>query len=313
MFSWFSPAILALAVVAAARAQAPSAPGAGPAFVAVAPLARQGPGAAPAGGGLSIAQGRYFSYALPPGWRVGEEGPFALSLVAPDQQALTLMVGNSGMTPGYPPDRYAYERMLSLQPQGLQVGPPRPARPAAGFSQAYEFELSFGWRGQHFRGVGKVSVAPAYDTATMALTAAFSEARQWERYGGWLPQVADQVAAIDGAAFGRRGIMQQNLRNSVAYGEATQRYRDWSQKNWQGVVDDRNAAQDRRNFAVRENLGGVQTFANPHGNHQRVELPLSHKYFWVDRNGSMVGTNDPSANPNAGGTGDWRRMERVGP
>jgi hypothetical protein len=65
----------------------------------------------------------------------------------------------------------------------------------------------------------------------MALTAALSTADQWGGYASWLPQVADQVSATNGAAFGMRGIMQQNLQNSKAFGEAARQYRDWSQKN----------------------------------------------------------------------------------
>jgi hypothetical protein len=42
-----------------------------------------------------------------------------------------------------------------------------------------------------------------------------------------------------------------------------------------------------------------------------VELPTTHTYYWTDRQGRMVGTNDPSADPNVGSTGEWRRMERV--
>ena len=105
--------------------------------------------------------------------------------------------------------------------------------------------------------------------------------------------------------------MQQNLQNSQAFGEAARQYRDWSQKSWQPVTDERNASQDRKNFAVRENLRGVQTFANPYGTSQPVELPTTHTYYWTDRQGRMVGTNDPSADPNVGSTGEWRRMERV--
>ena len=126
-------------------------------------------------------------------------------------------------------------------------------------------------------------------------------------------QVADQVSATNGGAFGMRGVMQQNLQNSAAIGEAARQYRDWSQKNWQQVTDDRNVSQDRRNFAVRENLGGVQTFSNPYGTNQAVEMPMTYKYYWRDRQGNMVGTDDPSTNPNTGSTGEWRRMERVGP
>ena len=153
-------------------------------------------------------------------------------------------------------------------------------------------------------------MTPAYDSATMAMTAALSAVDQWGGYASWLPQVADQVSALNGAAFGMRGVMQQNLQNSAAYGEAARQYRDWSQKNWQQVTDARNASQDRRNFAVRENLGGVQTFANPYGT-PSVELPMTHKYYWTDAQGRVVGTDDPSANPNQGSTGEWRKMERV--
>ena len=284
-------------------------------FVPVQPLAPGATGAANGArppGELRVGQGRHFSFALPPGWRVGEDAQYALTLVAPDNQAMTVMVGNSGFPLNYPVKRFAFEKLSSLQPQNLQIGEARQVRPVAGFRQAVEFDVSFqGQRGVSYRGVAKVSVAPAYDTATMAMTAAYAAADQWAGYASWLPQVADQVSATNGAAFGMRGVMQQNLQNSVAYGEAARQYRDWSQKNWQGVTDARNASQDRRNFAVRENLGGVQTFANPYGGSPAVEMPMTNKYYWADRQGRFVGTDDPSADPNTGSSGEWRRMERV--
>ena len=40
-------------------------------------------------------------------------------------------------------------------------------------------------------------------------------------------------------------------------------------------------------IAVRESLGGVQTFANPYATGQSVELPTTHKYYWIDRQGRM--------------------------
>ena len=280
-------------------------------FVPVQPLARQAAAPSRPPAELRIAQTRFFSFALPPGWRIGEDGQFALTLVAPDSQALTVMVGNAGMPPRHPAARFAFDKLSAMQPQSLQLGPPRPARAGAGFAQAVEFDVAYSARGVPWRGVAKVSMAPAYDTQTMAMTAALASADRWGSYAPWLPQVADQVSATNGGAFGARGVMQQNLQNSVAYGEAAKTYRDWSQKNWQGVVDDRNASVDRRNFAVRENLGGVQTFSNPYARNQSVEMPMTNKYYWVDRQGRMQGTDDPSADPNVGSTGDWRRMERV--
>lgn len=292
--------------VAPVAAGAPGATGA-----TGAPGVRQAGGKAPGPGGeLRIGQTPFFSYAQPPGWRIGEQGQFALTQIAPDNRALTLMVGNAGMPIGYPPDRFAYEKLSAMQPQKLQLGAPQQAAPAAGFRQAFAFPVSYVAGGVAYRGVAKVSIAPAYDSATMALTAALSSAEQWSGYAAWLPQVAELVSATNGAAFGARGIMAQNLRNSMAYSQAAQEYRSWSQQNWQGVVDARNHSVDRRNAALRENLGGVQTYADPYGGAPR-ELPLTNKYYWVDAQGQVLGTDDPGANPNAGSTVEWRRMERV--
>ena len=224
---------------------------------------------------------------------------------------MTVLVGNSGLQPQLPPMRFAWDKLSALRPQNLQFGPAQQVPPPTGFGQAMAFEVSYVVNGQAWRGVARVSVATAYDSATMALSGAFATAEQWPRHAPWLPQVASQVAATNGGAFGQRGIMAQNLRNSTAYANAARDYRQWSQQNWQQVVDQRNNSQDRRNFAVRENLGGVQTFADPYGNTQPRELPLGNKYYWADRQGRIWGSNDPSADPNAGGTGEWRRMERV--
>ena len=224
---------------------------------------------------------------------MGEDGQFALTLVAPDNKALTVMVGNAGLPPNYQPGRFVYEKLMAMRPQNLQVGQPRAAKPVSGFKQAVEFDVSYSVRGIVLRGIAKCNVQAAYDTAVMAMTAAVSEASQWPGYANWLPQVADQISATSGAAFGVRGIMAQNLRNSTAYAEAARNYREWSQRNWQRVTDDRNGSEDRKNAAVRENLGSVQPYTNPFGDNQKVELPLTYRYYWMDRQNNVVGTEWP--------------------
>jgi hypothetical protein len=280
-------------------------------FTQVTPVTRA-TGRAP-GANLQLATGQFFTYALPQGWRVGEDGQFALTLMAPDQKALTVMVGNSGVPINYPPAQYVYERLTAIRPQNLQLGPPRSARPIAGFAQALEFQVKYSINGVPCQGLATVHIAPAYDTAVMAVTAALSEARQWPGYASWLPLVAAQVSARNGAAFGMRGVMQQNLQNSTAYAQAAREYRDWSQKNWQGVTDQRNESSDRNNRQFRENLGNVQTFSNPHDSRTPVELPNTWQYYWVNEQGTIIGTNDPSTNPNSGSTNDWRKMPRRAP
>ncbi len=92
---------------------------------------------------LRLAAGQFFSYALPQGWHVGEDGQFALTLLAPDNKALTIMVGNAGLPINTPPAQFAYQKLMALQPQGLQLGAPRAARPIQGFSQAIEFPVRY--------------------------------------------------------------------------------------------------------------------------------------------------------------------------
>jgi hypothetical protein len=244
---------------------------------------------------------------------VGEEGQFALSLVAADNLAFTVMVGNAGLPANYPADRFVYEKLMALQPQNLRVGKPRKAQPVAGFAHAYEFDVSYSVRGVANRGVAKCSINTAYDTSVMAMTAAVSSVDQWARYAPWLPQVADQISATSGAAFGVRGIMAQNLQNSTAYAEAARQYREWSQKTQQGATDARNASQDRNNTAFRENLGAVQTYVNPYDAGVPVELPTTYQHYWVSPQGEYLGTDDPSVNPNVGSTGEWKQLPKRQP
>ena len=295
-----------LGLAACSGAQAQSAP---KGTVLVNPSA----GAARPAASLKLVSGQFFSYALPEGWLVGEDGQFALTLIAPDSKALTVLVGNSGLPPNYPPAQFAYQKLSAMQVDNLQLGQPQQVQPIAGFQYAYAFEVRYSVRGVPCQGVAIVHIAPAYDTSVIAMTAALSQSAQWPGYSKWLPLVAQQVAATNGAAFGRRGLMQQNLANSVAYGQAASRYREWSQQNWQGVTDARNASVDRQNTQFRENLGAIQTYVNPYDNRAPVELPTTYQYYWVNAQGTYVGTNDPSVNPNAGSTQEWKKMPKRTP
>lgn len=275
----------------------------------VTPLSKRSPSHAE----LQVAQGHYFSYAKPPGWQVGEDGQFALTVVSPDRKALTVMVGNSGLPPNYNPGQFVYDKLMALHPQNLKIGQSRQATPAAGFRQAFQFDIAYVAGGLSFRGSAKTNINASYDVAVYAMTAAISEANLWPGYATWLPSVADQISATNGAAFGVRGIMAQNLKNSQEFAQAARQYREWSQQNWQQVVNDRDASNDRNNFYFRENLGNVQTYVNPYDSRVPLELPTTYKYFWVDRQGNILGTDDPGANPNVGSTGDWKQMPRHRP
>ena len=259
---------------------------------------------------LQISQSRFFSFALPDGWRVAEDGQFALTLVAPDQKALTVMVGNAGMPLNYPPNRFVYEKLMAIQPEQLQLSQSVSVKPIPDFSQSWQFEVTYFVESAPCKGRVTCHIQPAYDSSVMAMTAALSDATQWADYANWLPLVADQISAINGAAFGTRGIMQQNLANSTAFAEAAQRYRDWSSQNWKQVTDERGRSVDRQQEQFRETLGDVQTYTNPYNNNQPVELPTTYQHYWIDRQGNVVGTDNPTVDPNVGSTQEWRALPR---
>lgn len=258
---------------------------------------------------LTIGQGQFFSYALPQGWRLGEDGQFALTLVAPDNLAFTVMVGNAGYMPDYQPGQFIYEKMSALRPANLQVGQPQQAGPVHGFQYAYSYPVSYTANGHSYRGLATCHVSPYYGGSVMAMTAAISESSQWAGYSSWLPAVSRQIAASNGAAFGMRGLMQQNLRNSMAFAEAAKEYRNWSAQKQQEVTDYRNEVNDKQNEQFRDNIGAVQRYNDPYNNGTAVQLSTQYQYYWMDREGKILGTNDANADPNSGGSGSWARME----
>jgi hypothetical protein len=257
---------------------------------------------------LRIVEGKFFAFGLADGWKVTEDGQFAVVTVAPDNNAITVMVGNAGMPVNYSAGQYVYERLASAGFQQIQMGQGRQAKPIPGCNTAYEFDFRYVVNGAPCLGSARCHIATSYDFCTMIMTAAASVEKQWNGYRHWLPEVAALGQALNGAAFGARGIMEQNLRNSAAYAEAARNYREWSQKNWESVTADRNRSVDERNRQFRENIGGVQTYTNPYDPGRPMEMSNQYKYYWINSKGQTIGTNDPSENPNTGSTQEWKRM-----
>ncbi|MBH8572716.1 hypothetical protein I8752_06755 [Nostocaceae cyanobacterium CENA369] len=261
---------------------------------------------------LEIRHGHYFNYVVPSGWRVVEDGQFAVVLFSPDNTALTIMVGNSGLPVNYNPWQFVYEKLLAMQPYQLQMGQPRQVQPIAGCTVAYEWDYNYMYNGIAYQGIAKCSIAYSYNLCTMVMTCAASDRSQWANYVSWLPQIASEVSATNGAAFGIQGIMAQNINISLTEGQRHREYREWSQNTWNEVNRQRNESIDRQNFQFRENLGNVTTWTNPYG-YPMVELPTNYNYYWINRQGQIYGTNDPTENPNFGSTQDWLKMNRYLP
>lgn len=261
-------------------------------------------------GASSVRQGPCFRYTVPAGWSVAEDGQFAVVLIAPDQRAVTTMVGNVGLPNGYNPGQYLMERLSQAGYQNLRFGQMRQAQPAFGFPSAWECDVDYVVGGVACHGIARCSVAPNYDFCTMVMTWAASENSQWPNYAGWLPQIAAQVDVTNSAAFGASGIAQQNLQNSIALGEQARRNREHSAQQWDQVTRERGESQDRNNAAFRDAVGGVQPYQDPYQN-RTVELPAGNAVYWVNMTtGQIVGDPNPSFDPRTPTDSNWRAMPR---
>jgi secreted PhoX family phosphatase len=76
--------------------------------------------------------------------------------------------------------------------------------------------------------------------------------------------------------------------------------------------EERQASQDRQSFALREVLGGIETYKNPFDSHT-VEVPAGYQHQWVNPQGQVILSNNPMYDPRHGSNVDWRSMERYKP
>jgi hypothetical protein len=113
-----------------------------------------------------------------------------------------------------------------------------------------------------------------------------------------------------------RNLFQQNARQVVIdtqrLGELLRQHREELRQMHRQVWEERQAAQARQSFVLREVLGGIETYKNPF-DARTLELPAGYRHQWVNRDGKVILTNNPMLNPGHGSTEDWQHMERYMP
>jgi hypothetical protein len=267
-------------------------------------------------------QGQCLQYVMPQGWQVAEDGQFAVVLTAPDNSAVTIVVGNSGFPLYYNPSRYVYDT-LARQCQQFQMGQPRQAQPIVGFSTAVEFDYTYAVNGVPCRGIAKCSTVHSYNICTMVITCAAAQTSYWANYASWLPQVASQVKVTNNAAFGMLGIVQQDAANNQAFVKQLSEYRDWSQNLWNRVTGQRNASHQYQNTAVNNSYTAQDAYGDAaFSNRTAYEDPNSQygnyyyysgtdRYVWTDGQGQFQSSDDPNYNPNIGSSKNWTEARKV--
>ncbi len=101
--------------------------------------------------------------------------------------------------------------------------------------------------------------------------------------------------------------IQQQMADTVRFGELLAQYRAESQALQQQVFDERMASIDRRNEIFRETLGGVEGYDDP-VNGGVVQLPLGWDTYWVNEQGEYLAVGDPGFDPNTLNDGTWIQL-----
>lgn len=254
-------------------------------------------------------RGHFFRFALPAGWQV-QENANMLCLNSPDGQAAIMNVGLTGMMQPFTPDQFLHYALQMQQMQLLAIHSGQPVQPAPGCTSAGMFEITYAIGPTQCRGIAVSQVAIGYGQCNGSITLAAAQAGAWESYRHWLPQLAGEVGPAGSQTYGAGQIAANNLRNSVELGQHFHEVNDYTQRQWQDVTNQRWSSDERRNFEFRENLGGIQTYTNPYDNHRIMELSTQYRFYWVNRQGQVVGSDDPGFDPRMGSAEEWTQMPR---
>ncbi|MFI1585065.1 hypothetical protein [Embleya sp. NPDC020630] len=165
------------------------------------------------------------------------------------------------------------------------------------------FAASDGWTRMWWSD-GHTMRAPAgrLDSFTPVLSAAVQSVRVTREWHAYLEQVRSMF---------RRGIVQEqaDLRRLA---ETMRRNREDANETHRAAWEEREVAQARQNFAIREILGGVDTFTDPFLG-RTVELPAGSATAWANARGEYVIGDTAGFDPRVGSTEDWRPLRRHTP
>ena len=102
--------------------------------------------------------------------------------------------------------------------------------------------------------------------------------------------------------------LQQQMADTVAFGQALARYRAEIDALQAQVTQERQASQDRIAGYERDILGGVENYDDP-VNGGIVQLPVGWRDYWVSPRGDYVTSGDPGFDPNTPSDPGWQRLQ----
>lgn len=101
--------------------------------------------------------------------------------------------------------------------------------------------------------------------------------------------------------------LQQQMADTVRFGELLAQHRAESQRLQAEVTAERWASQDRIAQERREILGGVDNYVDPQSG-QIVQLPLGSNTYWVNRQGEYLAAEDGAVDPGVLQREGWEQL-----
>ncbi|HZE95986.1 MAG TPA: hypothetical protein VE981_03070 [Planctomycetota bacterium] len=194
-----------------------------------------------------------------------------------------------------------------LAPPGFGIRCTRLRYAFQGWEEDVTVTLTFapmnGWTAMWWCG-GVTMRAPAgtLDAATPLLSVPMRSIRISLAWHAGLEEVRKVFAQ------GRLQSQQDFARFQQQWQQANAQIQEMHRQTW----EDRAASQDRQNFALRELLGGVETYRSPY-EHRNVELPAGYMKQWMHPDGTVLLSNDVNFDPRVAGQTDWRELQRFAP
>jgi hypothetical protein len=102
--------------------------------------------------------------------------------------------------------------------------------------------------------------------------------------------------------------VQQQMADTVAFGNLLAAHRAESQALQAQVTAERLASQDRIAEMRREVLGGVNTYTDPFTG-SLVQLPVGWNKYWVNQQGEYIASEQPGFDPNTLNMGSWQQLQ----
>jgi hypothetical protein len=102
--------------------------------------------------------------------------------------------------------------------------------------------------------------------------------------------------------------VQQQMADTVAFGNLLASHRAESQALQAQVTAERLASQDRIAELRREVLGGVNTYTDPFTG-SLVQLPVGWNKYWVNQQGEYIASDQPGFDPNTLNIGSWQQLQ----